>query len=430
MSKIGVYRIGKRGRMAVYTCCGLLLISMTDTRTAVGQLPKPTISTTPFSSLAFVTEYDAEAHIGLVANDPSPTVAAANTKTLSEALNAMWAGGKFRFRDGSVGPLLKAIKCAGKAFFFKGTIETSPRIGGTLLGMGRGMEMSEAAYTDKGPFGGATTRFIRIDGENGGAVLRLRGVGFTVQGIEFLGRRFIVGEAGKAVGTRTPSLIEVEGRGAPPSGRHIIRDCGFYEGEVGIRALRGYYDENNKFVIYENQADQSAVENAEFFAVGSCFRSENAQAVGWDFRRIVLNEFGYDEDTVVFDIERGGNFYASNVQLNQSKVTLLKVRDCHAPNANRYEIAGARWDHASQDPKSYLCLFQYAGKDFAGAHNLRWSVRVTGHMNNPHLPFDTSKLIQIPAEAKGFPKDDLLFDITNLPEAGFKPVGGPWKSPQ
>jgi hypothetical protein len=360
------------------------------------------------------TEYNAELQIGLVADNASESIATANTVRLTHALNAMWAGGIFTFADGSTGPVLKQIRFPAKSFFFKGTIETSARIGGALVGAGRGYEMSEEHFGPNGVLGGATSRLIRIDGENGGAVLRLRGSGFLVQGLELFGRRWIT--KSKATGTKTPSLIEVEGRLRQPTGRHIIRDCGLYEGSVGIRTLKGYYD-NGSLMEDENHADNSSVENVEFFAVDSCFRSENQQAVNWTFRNIVDNERGGGE-SVVFDIARGGNIYADGVYLNHNKVTLIKVRD-FSPNNNRIEVRGIRWDTCNA-PTDYLTLFQYAGKPFPDSRGLRWSVRISGHIANTPTPtYDTSKLIQIPIGAVGFPKGDLQFDVTNLPPSGF-----------
>src|SRR3954470_24537793 len=100
--------------------------------------------------------FDAENNIGLVANNPAPNIASRNTALLNAALDAQWAGGKFKFANGQVGPILYPIQCAAKQFFFAGTIQTSRRIGGVLIGAGgRSYIISEGDYAPGGLFGGS-----------------------------------------------------------------------------------------------------------------------------------------------------------------------------------------------------------------------------------------------------------------------------------
>src|SRR5204863_485522 len=145
---------------------------------------------------------------------PAPPLA--NTAKLNGALNGMWTGGSFPFASGGAGPILRPIVAAAKEFYFKGTIKTSRKIGGALIGsmLSRGFSTTSSSYQfpNLHPYpnlmGGAQTRFTRLDGQNGGAVLRLRGSGFHVQGIEFKGQKYYYGAP---EGTATPSGIEVEG---------------------------------------------------------------------------------------------------------------------------------------------------------------------------------------------------------------------------
>lgn len=373
--------------------------------------------------------FDAEQHIGLVPGDSSFLVAEGNTKRLSAALQAMWFGGWFRFTDGSEGPILKPICCAGKTFFFRGTIETNIRIGGVLRGAGIGYEMSDAGYLDeRAPQGGMITRFVKIDPENGPFV-RLRGAAFTLEGIEFYGRRLLVGDARAATGPKTKTLIEVEGRTSPVcTGYHQLRNIALNEAECGIRAMAGYY-RDGQFVPSEDHADQTSVDRLHCSALDCVYRSENHQAVFWNFRNIIVNDFGYGTETIVFDIHRGGNLNAENIQMNYSRITLLRVNECPAPNANRINIHNIEWDHSATTGDNFLTLFKYIGPAEADASSRRWSVRMSGHMNNPHLPYDRDRLIVIPVGAKNFPKDDLLFDIHNLPNKGFSTVSIPWMKP-
>ena len=84
----------------------------------------------------FAISYDAEADLGLIAENDSPAVAARNTQLLNAALDAQWSGGKFRFTNNTAGPILYPIQASAKEFFFAGTIQTSKRLGGSLTGSG------------------------------------------------------------------------------------------------------------------------------------------------------------------------------------------------------------------------------------------------------------------------------------------------------
>jgi hypothetical protein len=360
-------------------------------------------------------EYDAEADIGLVAE--SQAAAETNTKRLSAALNAQWSGGKFKFVNGQVGPILYPIRAAAREFFVAGTIESSNRIGGALLGFGsRGYPMTSGHYSPAGSLGGATTRITRIDGEKGGAILRLRGTGFIVEGIEFRGRPNIDDPTheGPRTGSKTPVGVEIEGRAFPATGEHIIRTCTISDCSYGICARAGYYD-SGKFVPDENHADNSIVDGVHFHAVESCFRSENQQALVWSFRDINVSGWGGAgaNDTVVCDIVRGGDVAISGLSINHPKATLFKVHD-YSPNTHRLVCNNFRWD-TFVAPNAYLTLFHYDGPVHRDMSGLKWSVRISGHIANrrDRPTYDTSKLLRVPA---ALPTGDMKFDISQLPK--------------
>jgi hypothetical protein len=389
-----------------------------------------TISGTGTFSTLNLSSYDAELHLGIVANDSTDATAAANTVKLSGALNAMWLGGTFTFADGTVGPILKPITFAGKGYHFKNTIPTSTRIGTQIYGVGKGYEASIAAYATDGFQGGSVTRFYKTNPEDGKPLLRVRGPCCHIAGIEFFGAEFVLGGAGSVTGTKATSLIEIEARPFVTCGRNLIENCGLYEAQTGIGILAGYYS-GTTFISYENNADQTVVNNIECSALNSCFRCNNNQATWWNFHNIIVNDFGYGEETVIFDWNRGGNLNVMNVQMTHQKITLLKVKDAGAPNGNRININNVEWDHSTSDPLSYLTLFCYTGANTSDGSNLKWAVRVNGHMNNPSTIYNTGMLIRIPTGVINFPKTDILFDITNLPTGGgyFTTSYGPWKYP-
>lgn len=360
-------------------------------------------------------EYDAETDIGLVAE--SQAAAKANTDRLSAALDAQWSGGKFRFANGRTGPVLYPIRASAREFFFAGTIETSIRIGGALSGFGsRGYPMTSGHYSPVGTWGGATTRFTRVDGEKGGAVLRLRGTGFIVEGIEFRGRPHLDDPTaeGPKTGTKTPVGIEVEGRAAPATGMHIIRNCTIAECTYGICARAGYYSSVGKFVPDENHADNSIVDGVWFHAVDSCFRSENQQALVWSFRDIAVGGWGGAgaNQTVICDIVRGGNVTVDGLSLNQPQATIFKVRD-YSHNTQRLVCNNFRWDTFTA-PTAYLTLFYYDGPIRPDLSWYQWTVRISGHIANfdKNPPYDATKLLHVPPN---LPMDDFKLDVARLP---------------
>jgi hypothetical protein len=272
-------------------------------------------------------EIDGETDLGLVADNPSQQIAARNTALLTETLEAQWTGGKFKFANGRPGPILYPIRCAAKQFFFAGTITTGRRIGGALYGGGgRSYIMTEHEYSPRGQLGGAVTRFTRIDGEKGGPVIRLRGTGFVLDGINIMGRRWPGDRDLSISGAKSESCIEVEGRAAIATGCHTIRNCLLGEAKYGIRTIPGYYNDAGAFVKDENHADQGVVDSVTFAGIESCFRSENQQAVGWSFRDVHVDLTVPNTEAVLFDIVRGGNIAADNIMLNHNRITISKYK--------------------------------------------------------------------------------------------------------
>jgi hypothetical protein len=404
----------------------------------LGRLTLAILVLSALPRLVLSAAFDAEADIGLVANNPAPTIAARNTALLTSALEAQWAGGKFKFVNGQVGPILYPIQCAAKQFFFAGTIQTSQRIGGVLCGAGgRSYIMPEGEYSPAGVTGGSVTRFSRIDGEKGGPILRLRGVGFILDGISLLGRRWPGGKDLAFQGAKAESCIEVEGRAVPASGSHTIRNCLLAQAKYGIRALAGHYDAKGAFIKDENHADQVVVESVTFSGVESGFRSENQQAVGWSFRDIHADQDAEQGDIVLFDIVRGGDIDADNLILNHNKVTLFKVHD-YSPNNRRLVCQSFRFDGA-YTPEAYLTLFKYSGPIHRDTDMswIRWSARIAGTLPgaeaaNGKSTFDASKLVVFADEGSrvGIDRKDLLFDVAGLPTNGFVSAGGPWMRPK
>lgn len=383
----------------------------------------------------FQLEYNAEYHIGLIADDHSTDAKTSNSLRLNAALNASHALGVFNFFRGPVttGAVNRFIKFPPKAFYFNDTITFPARIGGALIGAGGSSYEKGDVDFERYPtaIGGLRTRLIfdnpTLDEDV--PFFSLPGTGFGFTGMDFYGARCELENT--PVGVRAVACMRVEGKSSPPSGRHFWRDCGFFQAKYGIQATAGYY-ENGSFIPDENHADQCLVDNCEFSTVDSCFRSENIQAVGWRFHKIIIGRLGAPGPITVFDIERGGTLSASLVEMVNSQITLFRV-SYYSQNSARLNAHDILWDRFNGDVEDIYCtLFKYDGPDFGGPNNnayLQWSVRVDGSFPGfaSDVPYyDISRLIEVPGN--GFPVNDLLFDIKSLPNsAPFETAPSPYK---
>lgn len=427
--------------------------------------------------------YDAEYHIGLVPDNPAKALQ--NTVYLNLALAAMHKNGGYNFSNGAPGPVLKRISFSAKNFYFQGTIQTAAKVGsGGLIGSGGRVYLyGEDQYA--GSTGGMRTNLIRIDGENGGAVIRLRGEGFTIQDLCIQGRKYSTenGSTGPTEGTATPIGIEIEGRVSIATGSHIIRNCLIAACTHGIACRAGYHDSGTTLTYAgidglkdlhkdENHGEAGVVENVTFYNCSYCFTSENVQSVIWNFRAIRVGYLGTGA-TTVFNIIRGGDILVDGLELLMRDVVVLSVhRDAtawpayqtagtwyfkdtdlacpgnnpdphdYSPYTATFELTGLKYDGYSGNGTNYLTLFKFQGPNYIDAidmQSMKWMVRMTGRIAHPPVPqwggspdYDYTRLIEINDSGNIYhvPRTSLLFDIMNLPTTNFTLLGsGPWYYP-
>ncbi len=357
--------------------------------------------------------YDAEAHIGLVADDPTPAIARQNARRLTAALNAQWSGGKFQFIDGTTGPVLRPICCAAKEFFFAGPINTSTRIGGALLGFpSRSYIMSSDHYGPGGTLGGAVTRFTDTDA---GDLIVLRGAGFTLANFDLKGRPWPT--AAGPTGTPSDALVVIEGRSDNSSGKHSLRQLALNDARFGIRVLPGYYDRDGQLVPLGDgrgaHGDETVCEQLNTANLASVFRCENEQAIGWSFRDVTVGGSKAFQP-IVFDLERGGALRADNVLLNQPTITLLRAGN-YSGNTARIVIENIWWDNFNE-PTDYCRLFFYDGPAIDMSWAAGFDLRFSGSFGRDPRTWDTAKLVTIAAGVTGLNTSRHKFDVTNLPE--------------
>jgi hypothetical protein len=362
--------------------------------------------------------YDLERHIGLVAGNTSPEVAKRNCERLNAALDAAHLGGKFRFADGATGPVLYPIQAAGKTFYFAGQIQTGRKLGGEILGVGgHAQPLGDGEFGPAGQ-GGAITRFVRIDPDPQGCVLRVRSGGFKLRGIQLYGRPK-VGNIRTGEGHKTGTGIQYEGRDldAQTSGlvvsEFVIADC-----DVGIHFLGGYYDDRGAFV-----EDKSHGDNATFTSgsISNCrigIRSDNEQAVWNVFDQVSIGR-ATDALECVIEANAGGLWVFRSLGILDWDTTLLRLRD-FSPNNSRFDIHFYR--DGGMDGPNRLTLVEYAGK---GEPWMDFDVRLTGSFANESQAKSARDLFRL----NGLSPKTIWVDVTNIehvPGVQWE-VAGPWR---
>ena len=364
-------------------------------------------------------EYDAEWDLGIVANKYDSTTLQNNTTKLNAALQGMWKGASVTFAHGpSPGPVIRPIRFSGKTFYFKPPILTSDKIGGCIVGTGgQSYIMSDDNYDNQNNHGGMRTRIVGVNstGETY-PVIRLKGSGFEIRGMDILGQRLpsISGGVPQGTGDKAIACIQVEGGNSPRyRGKHVFRDLGLYMATYGIQTIPGYYT-GTTFTGDENHADLSYVENLSAQGVASVFRSENQLSLGWNFNQVEVGSAAYDGSPVtIFDIQRGGQLFANSILIDSPNCVLINTHD-FSPYTNNFNITNILWDNYDFGVHTYyLTLFKYSGT--TDASWLFWNVRITGSLAEYDVAeYDETKLIDIPGTLTKA-ACNIFTDIQHLP---------------
>lgn len=137
------------------------------------------------------------------------------------------------------------------------------------------------------------------------------------------------------VGDGESAAIEVEGRTYPSTGRSKYSNICFQGWGCAFKALGGYY-QDGKFVADENHADNVTATNCHTFQMRKFFRSENVQALNWNFIECGmwdLCEQGQELDCIFADIDRGGDVVIDRLVGSALKLTVFRV-NWYSPNTN------------------------------------------------------------------------------------------------
>ncbi|MEX2316325.1 MAG: hypothetical protein WD669_04175 [Pirellulales bacterium] len=381
--------------------------------------------------------YDAEYHIGLVADNPSDDIAQANADKLNLAMAQMWPGGTFDFAHGAPGPVIYPIHFAAKRFYFKGKLQTGLRSGGELAGAGGGSAIGNGEFNPLGN-GGQQTQFVRIDPPDpeepeyepaDDFVFLLRNNGTTLRNIFFYGRR-LTGNINSGTGLRTGCGIGMEARNTQSTGKHVITNCGVVDCITAIHFLSSYYNEDG---TYHAPGDAHA-DNTTWidFRSSGCdvgILSENDQAV-WH-RFLGISGLGTTSGGTVLKVVAGGlwKFDFLSIGINS---TLLEVADgdvtnSYSQNTSRFDIHFVRDGFANLDSdpetpgvqptpgRQRVTLFRYAGT--LPADHKKWDVRITGNIAGSQAEFnsDPTTWVDLSGLTQRRTGANIYFDINNLP---------------
>lgn len=309
--------------------------------------------------------------MGLILNDRAS--AKSNAATLTMALRA---GGVTKLPVGTL--------------YIDGTIETRP-----IVGCGKIITDASMGYPVGGhpTLTGALTRVVQL---GRGPSLRLSGTGFVID------------EPIEWVGNGTDSIIEVEGRANPATGRHRFRNQVFVDAGAAVKCLAGYYGTNGLFVEDENHADNSIMDGCEAFNCDRLFWSCNQQAVGWKIRDPIVNNLG-TKDCCVADIERGGLPLITGLVINHPRCTIFRIRD-YSPNTCRLICRDAFRDRCPEAdfPGNYLRLVQHTGNQLGS-----WDIEISVNVLTHYAPLDVTKLYDVTDQ---LPRDKWKIDIHGLPK--------------
>lgn len=376
----------------------------------------PVIDARVLPKTSFSLEYD----IGIKPGAVSDSVATANRVTFNLMGEAMWEGGRFKLANGGpTVPILKDVVGEGREYLFKGQPKSGTKAGGCVRGPeSLSYPFPRDAYA-VGNLAGSRMRMVRVDGENGGSVLRIRNTGARYRDFELLGRPIPTGAGG--TGTPTPCLIDVEGHTAPATGRFCLERISGGESPIGIKALAGWYDDSNGFHADENHADHGTIIDCAFFS-RTVFQSLNQQAVNYYFRNLYHEAGNYWPTAVALDIYKGGKVRIDGLAANAPQYKLVRVSE-FSPNTNQIDITGIAWDGSAQ-PTDYISFFEYYGTNYWGGFPPpSWGVNLSGHLarNFTLFPFDTSKAFILSAGSEDVNLTNVRIKLTNLPIPTYNP---------
>jgi hypothetical protein len=291
-----------------------------------------------------------------------------------------------------------------------------PKTGMAMFGTGSGLTYQLGAWehTPKMP-GGRTSKIVRVDGGEGGAVIRLQGFGTALSNFVIQGRRKPKSWK-ESEGERAAYGILVEGRGGvagdPPTGKHHFDNLTFIEVRTPF-----YFPRND---VLEHHADSCTYGKIIATGFDTFFHAVNLQSISHTFYSDV-ELIGGAYPQVAFHVERGGDLKVNKLMW-YTVGTILKLGQNEpngfSPHTNRFDIH-FRWD-TPRKMSDFVLVDISDGKDYP------FSIRMSGLIAAlPGKHYDPAKLLKFAPKARR-QDADLWLDITNLPRdlAAKYPWGG------
>lgn len=248
----------------------------------------------------------------------------------------------------------RPIELEGKTLYTRGLVTLPPTVGcGRLITTGA----TGDSVGEHPTLNGMRAKIVQL---GKGPIFRLAGAGFWGS------------DPVELVGDNESAAIEVEGRLAPATGRHLFEGWVFRDWAVGVRTLAGYY-KDGKFVPCEAHADNSQMIRCETFNCGCLFESNNQQSLNWVLEDCKVNGLGVPnyKRHIIARVNRGGCLTIIRPVIEELNCTVFECRD-YSHNNSRLVVRDWFYD-TMLAAKHGFRLFDYTGRK-EDANFCNWSL--------------------------------------------------------
>lgn len=269
------------------------------------------------------------------------------------------------------------IRLAGKTLYTRGLVALPPTVGcGRLITTGA----SGDSVGEHPTLNGMRAKIVQL---GKGPIFRLAGAGF------------VGSDPVELVGDNASAAVEIEGRLAPATGRHLFAGWVFRDWAVGVKTLAGYY-QDGKFMPCEAHADNSQLIRCETFNCGCLFESNNQQSLNWVLQDCKVNGLGMPnyQRCIIARINRGGCTSVIRPVIEELHCTVFEGRD-YSPNNCRLVVRDWFYDRMLAAKHDFR-VFDYTGRP-EDANFCDWSLVADGGWSGMPIA-DVAELFAVPTD--------------------------------